>query len=91
MRNSPLAAASVASARSVPAISMPSAANVTVPSSKTKTAAKNDPCGRQPYRIAASASRKMICAASSARTESVFAAIRPQRGSGELPSRLSTP
>ena len=48
MRNSPLATASVASARNAPAISRPSAAKVMVPSSNTKSAAMNDPCGRQP-------------------------------------------
>lgn len=85
-----MAAASVASARRVPAISRPSPENAAVPSRTRAAADSGFPCGDQPSAKAIAVS-SAIWSTSVASTDSVFAAISAHRGSGEAPSRLRTP
>ncbi len=87
------AAARVASARSVPAISRASPLNAAVPatiSSTDHTAPAAPPCGFQPS-ASPTTTIRTDCSTSTASTVSVFAAIRPLRASGVAPSRFSTP
>ena len=85
-----MAAASVASARSVPAISRPSALNAAVPARSRTTTAAHEPRGSQPSSWATTTS-STTCIASIVSTASPLAASSAPRGSGEAPSRLSAP
>ena len=92
-RYSRFAAASVASARRVPAISSASPLKAAVPassSSGTQSAAAGLASGLQPS-SAPIASTMATCATSTTSTVTVLAAISPRRDSGVAPSRLSTP
>ena len=71
-RNSPLAAARFASARSVPAISMPMPANAIVPSSSSPTAG-TIPTGTSQPSATPTATTSTTCTTSSARTVAVLA------------------
>ncbi len=85
-----MAAASVASALSVPAISSPRPEKAAVPSASSATTARAPPCGSQPSISAITVSRT-TWSTSVTSTDSVLAVISPQRGSGEAASRFSTP
>ena len=88
-----MAAASVASARSAPAISSPSAANAAVPSSTASTApssADGETTGSQPSSWPTSDSTTS-CSTSTISSAQTLPSSSPERGSGDAPSRLRTP
>ncbi len=85
-----MAAARVASALSVPAISSPSPENAAVPRTRSSSTASGFPCGDHPSAKAMTVS-STIWSTSVTSTDSVLAVISAQRGSGEAPSRLRTP
>ena len=85
-----MAAASVASARSTPATNRPSEANAAVPSTSASRTAPTEACGDQPSAKRDGRDHRDLEHLDE-QEGADLAEQQPERGSGEEPSRLSTP